>query len=108
MPCSLQSLLVLTMSLSSGENSRQQQGSEGAHLLLGSQVLAEHNQEVASSGSISLAVWGFKPTPDGSKPSGLALARPSPNQMNLQNKNYERKYNSKGTLGLYQVSQSYL
>ena len=48
--------LILTMNLRSGENSRCQQSSEDAHLLLGSWVFGEPNPKVAKLGSISLSV----------------------------------------------------
>lgn len=66
MSCSLQPLLLLTMNLSSGENS-----SEGAHLLLSSSVFREHNQNVTNLGSISLSVYG-DPNPQMTAPR-LAL-----------------------------------
>lgn len=58
MLCSLQSLLILTINLGSGENSRYHQGSEGAHLLRGRHVFREHNQEVANLRSITFPVHG--------------------------------------------------
>lgn len=47
-----------TNNLSSGENCRHQQGSEGAHLIFSSSLFREHNQEVTNLGSISLSVCG--------------------------------------------------